>query len=118
MTRPRKSGVGVGIDSRARCDARYKFDKKETSNNEVDDEINDEVGKKGQKMSKSKNLFKKLSKSKEMVRSDFLTPVVRLAFTKLRQAFVKAPIFYHFDSERHFWVKIDISGYIIVGVLS
>ena len=44
------------------------------------------LGKKGQKMSKSKNLFKskKLSKSKKMVKSNLFTPRDRLAFIKLR----------------------------------
>ena len=39
-----------------------------------------EVRKKGQKTSKSKNL----SKFKKMIRSDFLTPEARLAFIELR----------------------------------
>ena len=74
----------------------------------------DEVGKKVQKLSKSKNL----SKSKKMVRSDFLTPKAKLAFTELRQTFVKVPILHHFDPERHIWIKTDVSGYTIGGVFS
>ena len=39
-------------------------------------------------------------------------------FTKLRQAFLKAPILYHFDPEYHIRIETDISGYTIGGVLS
>ena len=53
-----------------------------------------------------------------MVGSDFFTPGAKLAFTKLRQAFVKAPIFYHFDPKCHIWIETDASGYAIGGVLS
>ena len=55
----------------------------------------DEIGKKGWQM--SKNLFK----FKKTVELDFLTPRARLAFTKLRQVFVKAQILHHFDLECH-----------------
>ena len=66
-------------------------------------------------MFKSKNL----PKSKKTVGfSDFLTPGAKLAFTKLRQAFFKALIFYHFDPEHHIRIEIDILGYAISGVLS
>ena len=74
----------------------------------------DKVGRKGRKTSKSKNL----SKSKKTVGSDFLTPGAKLVFTKLRQAFLKTPILYHFDPERHIRIGTDISGYAIGGVLS
>ena len=64
----------------------------------------DEVGQKVQKLSKSKNL----SKSKKTVRSlGFLNPRAKLAFTKLRQVFLKAPILNHFDPERHIWIETD-----------
>ena len=39
-------------------------------------------------------------------------------FTKLRQAFVKAPIFHHLNPERHILIKTDVSGYAIAGVFS
>ena len=102
--KPRKSKIGVGSDSKARCD-RSKINKNRKNNVEVDGgEVgDDEVGKKGQKM----------SKSKKTVGSNFLTPEARLAFTKLRQVFVKAPILHHFDSEHHIWVETDISNYTI-----
>ena len=53
-----------------------------------------------------------------MLESDFFTSGARLAFIKLRQAFVNAPILHHFDPERHIRVKIDVLGYAISGVLS
>ena len=50
--------------------------------------------------------------------TDYLTPKARLAFTKLRKEFTKAPIFQHFDPEWHIWMEINASGYAIGGVLS
>ena len=73
----------------------------------------DKVGKKAQKTSESKNS----SKSK-IIRSDFLTPRAKLAFTELRQAFLKAPIHHHFNPERHIQIEMDASGYAIGGVLN
>ena len=122
LTWPGKGRVGVGGDSKARHDGKSELEERETGNNEFDgkvnDEIDDEVRKKDQKTSKSKNLFKKLSKSKKTVGLDFFTPRARLAFTKLRPAFVKASILHHFDPERHIQVETDISGYAIGGVFS
>ena len=110
---PRKGVVGGGSDSGARRD-RGELDRSGMDNIEVDcgKVRDDEIGKKGRKTSKN------LSKSKKMVGLDFLTPRAKLAFTKLRQAFVKAPILYHFDPECHIWVETDASGYAIGGVLS
>ena len=48
----------------------------------------------------------------------YLTPNAKRAFTQLRQAFTKAPILRHFDPECHIWIKTDMSGYTISGVLS
>ena len=48
----------------------------------------------------------------------YLTSKARLAFTKLRKAFTKAPILRHFDPECHIWIETDTSGYAIGGVLS
>ena len=58
-SKPRKGGVGVGGERKARC-GRSEIDGSEMDNVEVDDvEIEvDEIGKKGRKMSKSKNLSK------------------------------------------------------------
>ena len=81
------------------------IDRSEFDGNEVGD---NKIGKKVQN----------LSKSKKMVRSDFLILGAKLAFAELRQAFVKAPILYHIDPKRHIRIEIDISGYAISGVLN
>ena len=113
MTQPREGIVGVGGDSRARRDAsklkRSKYDDDEVDDSEV--EV-DEVGKKVQKTSKSKNS----SKSKKIVGSaDFLTPGAKLAFTKLRQTFLKASILHHFDLPCHpHW----LGGFSLIDLLS
>ena len=90
---------------------RSRIDDNEVDGNGVED---DKVEKKVQKLSKSKNL----SKFKKTVGLKFLTLRAKLAFTKLRQAFFKAPILYHFDPERHIWIETDALGYAIGGVLS
>ena len=115
LTQLGKDGVGVGSNNRTGRD-RSKLYKSKIDNSEVDcSEIGDnEVGKKVQKLFK----FKNLSKSKKMVRLDFLTLGAKLAFTQLKQAFVKALIFHHFDPERHIRIEIDVSGYAIGGVLT
>ena len=106
-TQPGEGVVGLSGDSRAGRDGidGSGMDDVEVDGGEV--EV-DEVGKKG----------RKTSKSQRMVRSDFLTPGAKLAFTELRQAFLKAPILYHFDPERHIWIETDASGYAIGGILS
>ncbi len=48
----------------------------------------------------------------------FLNADARKAFTKLKQAFLEAPILNHFDPERHIRIETDVSGYAIGGVLS
>ena len=90
--------VRVGGDKIAGYD-KSKLNKNEFDNGEVDGGKvgDDKVGKKSQNLFKSKNL----SKSKKTVKSDFFILGARLAFTKLRQAFVKVPILYHFNLERH-----------------
>ena len=110
LTQPGKGRVGVGGDNRARRD-KNKLDDDEVDGGEV--EYN-EVGKKVQKTSRSKNL----SKYKEIVGSNAFTLGARLVFTKLRQAFLKALIFHYFNSKYHIWIEIDVSGYIIDEVLS
>ena len=107
-TRSGESKVGVG-GSKARQNG-SGFDGSRIDDNEVDDSKvgNDKVEKKVQKSSKSKNLSK----------SDFLTPGAKLAFTKLRQAFVKALILHHFDPKRHIWIEMDVFSYAIGGILS
>ena len=107
--------VGVRGDSRAGRD-RNKLDGSKMNDNEVGgSKLNDEVGKKGQKTSKSK----KLSKSKKTVgSSNFLTPKAKLAFTKLRQVFLKVPIHHHFNPEYHSQIEMDVLGYALGRVLS
>lgn len=39
-------------------------------------------------------------------------------FNHLKQTFIKVPIFWHFDPEHHIWIEINVSSYIIIGVLS
>ena len=96
--KPKKGGVGVGGDSKARRGG-SEIDRSGMDDVEVDgDEVEvDEFEKKARKMSRSKNLFK----SKKIVGSNFFTLKAKLAFTKLRQAFFKAPILHHFDPECH-----------------
>ncbi len=47
-----------------------------------------------------------------------LTLRARKAFTKLRQAFVEAPILNYFDPECHIWIEMNASGYVIGRILS
>ena len=79
---PREGGIGIGDDSRVGRNSRYKFDRSEIDSVEVNGGKfkDNEVGKKVQKIFKSK----KLSKSNKTVGSDFFTPGARLAFIKLR----------------------------------
>ena len=58
-----------------------------------------------------------LSKNLNKV-TGYLTTEARLAFTKFRKAFTKAPILWHFDLEWHIRIQIDASSYAIGGVLS
>ena len=98
-TRPREGVIGVGGENKTGHN-KSKLDRSELNSGEVDggEVKDDEVGKKVKKTSKSKNL----SKSKKTVESsDFFTLKAKLAFTKLRQAFLKASILHHFDLECH-----------------
>ena len=101
-----KSGVGVGGSRGRRYESRLdrsRIDDDKVNGGEFED---DEIGKKVQKLSKSKNLSK----------SDFFILRAKLVFTKLRQAFVKAPILYHFDPKRHIRIETGTSDYAIGGV--
>ena len=59
--------------------------------------------------------FKTLAQSS---RSGFLTFEARQAFTKLRQAFIEAPILHDFDLDCYIRIETNISGYAIAEVLS
>ena len=101
----KKGIVVVDGDSKARRD-RGELDGSGIDDVKVDgSEV--EFGEKGQNLSKSKK-----------TELGFLTSGARKAFTKLRQAFIKAPIFHHFNPERYIWVETDASGYAIGGVFS
>ena len=77
-TQPNEGRVGVGRSSGARrVGSGNRIDDNKFAGNEFED---NEVGKKIQKWSKSRNL----SKSKKTVGSDFFIPRAKLAFTKLR----------------------------------
>ena len=116
--RPGKGVVRVGSNSKAKRNE-IGLNGKKTGNNKIhDDKFDDKVRKKDLKTSKSKNLFKKLPKSKKTVGLDFFTLGAKLAFTKLKQAFLKTPILYHFDPEHHIQIETDVSDYAIGGVLS
>ena len=107
---PRKGGVGVGDDSRVGR-GQSKTNRSRMDDVEVDgDEVEvDEVGKKVQNSSKSKKTVRSL---------DFFTPGAKLAFTELRQAFIKTLILQYFDPERHMRVETNELGYAIGGVFS
>ena len=89
-----------------------------------DEATNPTKGKNQAKRTKSKILVK--SKSHDFLPNSrnkkagtsFFTSKARLAFTQLRQTFIKAPILYYFDSESHIRIEINVSGYAIGGILS
>ena len=72
--------------------------------------------------SKSKNKVKRfLTKSYYLHKASdqaFLSPRVRLAFNKLKQAFIKALIFHHFALDSNICIETDISSYAISKVFS
>ena len=86
--------------------------------------INFTKGKKHAKTTKSKILVK--SKNHDFppnsrnrkARTSFFTSEARLAFTQLRQAFVKTLILHYFDPENHIRIEIDTSGYVIGSIVS
>ncbi len=81
-------------------------------------------GQKGQKMAKFKKWIRaeksEASQAKNLSSQlgSFLTSKARKAFTKLKQAFVEAPILNHFDPERHIQIETDTSTYAIGGIFS
>ena len=107
-TQPSEGRVGVS-DSKGGQDG-DGYDGSRIRDGKIDggEVRDDEVGKKVQKLSKFKNLSK----------SDFFTLKAMLAFTELRQMFVKALILHHFNSKRHIRIETDASSYTIGGVFS
>ena len=65
----------------------------------------------------NKTVKKLLSKKSNGVLG-YLTPNARQAFSKLRQAFTKAPILWHFDPAYYIRIKIDALSYTIDKVLN
>ena len=108
--KPKKGGIGVDGDSRAGR-GQSEIDGSRMDDVKVDgDKVEvDEVGKKVQNLSKSKKTLRS---------SNFFTPRTKLAFTKLRQAFIKALILHHFDPKHYIRIETDASGYAIGGVLN
>ena len=49
---------------------------------------------------------------------DFFISKARLAFTKLRQVFIEAPIFHYFNLKYYIWNETGKSGYAIGRILS
>lgn len=64
-------------------------------------------------MIKSDFLTKSKLLAKLSSRLSFFLLKARLAFIKLRQVFIKIPIFHHFDLKYYIYIKIDIFDYII-----
>ena len=60
-----------------------------------------------------------MSWPKKIIRPfNFLTFGVKMAFTKLRKVFMKAPILQHFDLEYYIQIEADALGYAIARILS
>ena len=120
---PKKGVVRVDIgkkkySNRAQPVDRDKSDGAEVGGAEIDsnkiDNNNIAEEKNHQKTSKSKNCL-----SLKRRNWAFLHPeLLRLAFTKLRQAFVKVLILYYFDLECYIRIEIDISDYAIGEIFS
>ena len=94
--KPKKGEVEIGDCNKA------ERNRSEIGSGEVDgvEVRDDEVGKKVQKTSKSKNL----TKFKKTVGSlNFPTSRAKLAFTKLKQAFFKTPILHYVNPECHIY---------------
>ena len=68
----------------------------------------------------SKARLLKSSRTQKLARSEsgFLIANAKQAFSRLKQAFIEAPVLQHFDPEQHIQIEINASGYAIVGVLS
>lgn len=90
--------------SKTELDGRDEVDNGKVNGSEVG---NNEIAKE-----KHHQKTRKTFKSKKMIRfSDFFTFGARLAIIKIRQVFIKASIFHHFDSECHIWIETDALGY-------
>ena len=75
--------------------------------------------------SKTKKMVRNLSRNLTLIsnigttkKSKFLIFNAKKTFNYLWLIFIKALIFQHFDSKSHIQIKIDVSDYVIGGVLS
>ena len=100
-----KGRVKLNSENRDRHDG-SELDRDNIDNGEVKD---NEIKKKIQKTFMSKYL----SQSKQDDKNGLFFPKARLAFTKLRWAFFKVLILYHFDPECYIRVEIDASCCVI-----
>ena len=108
-----KSRIEVDDNSRAKRNDKYKLGGSEIYGGMID------ISKVRNNKVAKKEDYQKMSKPKKLVRSsDFFTSRARLAFTKLRQVFVKVLILNHYDPEYYIWIEIDTLGYTIGEVLS
>ena len=71
--------------------------------------------KSGKKLSKSRNLPNFDVKKNE---PSFLTSDTKMDFNRLRLAFIKDLILWHFDSEYHLWIETNALSYAISDLLS
>lgn len=87
------------------------------SEGNIIDRVDSNVNKLGKAKSKNMVICDFLAKSKSFIklssRSSFLTLKARLAFIKLRQAFIKALIFHYFDLEYYILFETNVLGYAI-----
>ena len=90
------------------------------------EKLKDQKLAKSQKLSKLKQLkSEKILKNKNSQNFDiteakpyFLIPNNRIAFNYLWLAFTKPLIFYYFNLKYYIWIKFDVLGYTIIGVLN
>lgn len=90
--------------------------------NSIVDKIDDAASKIGGAKSKIMIMPKFLFQSKLLIESNFglgfPTFEAKLAFAILKQAFIEAPILYHFDPKCYICIKTDVLSYTIGKVFS
>ena len=118
LAKPKKSITRVGNNSKEKHGNRAKLgDRDKVGGSEIDDNKVDNNNVAEEKNHQKISKFKKLFKPKKTKLCFFIFKT-RLAFTKLKQAFVKVPIFYHFDPKCHIWIEMDVLSYVICGIFS
>ncbi len=106
---PKQSGQGIQVENQ---------DEKEPAQKSCKGQSKGQKTAKSKKWIRTEKLEASRAKNLSSQSGSFLTFEARKAFTKLRQAFVEAPILNHFDPERHIQIETDVSGYAISGILS